>query len=178
MWGPFGWSTGLQASEPRMRLNRKDRAGGKGEKGQLDILCGPLAEHETLPGFQGRDAGSITGRWCAPGSGPRGCHSTEQYLVSTEQWRPRPPTRRTQQMRAGAAMPDPAGRTVPPTLHKTLRPSSILSLCRNDLLTIFNFSRLYQVAFNSPRWFCNTYVRSWNTETESKEEPRHKCHTC
>lgn len=46
------------------------------------------------------------------------------------------------------------------------------------LLKNFNFSCPHQIASNSPRWSCNTYVWSWGTETESGAEPRNECQAC
>jgi len=151
---------------------------GRGRKASYrHPLPVPLAEHNSHASWAGTQAAlqeDDGSRAVARGA----VTPQSSTVATTEKWWPHPPARGIQQITAGAAMTNPAGWTVQPTLYKTFGSSSILIHCRNDLLTSFNFLCLYQIAFNSPWWFCNIYVRSWDTGIESKEEPRYKCQAC
>lgn len=139
-WAPSDGAQGFRPKGTGWGSEGRTEQAGRGRKASYrHPLPVPRAEHVTLPRFLGGDAGSRRGRWRGPGSGPRGCHSTEQFRGGTEKCRPRPPARGIPQSAGGAAMTNPAGWTVQPTLYRTFGSSSSLSHCRNDLLTIFTF---------------------------------------
>lgn len=150
----------------------------EGERPVTDILCQSHLR-STTPTLLGGGRRQRYRKMTDPGQWPAG--------LSPHRAVPWPPLRSddpthppggSSRSRQGLPWQTLQGWTVQPTLYKTFGSSSILIHCRNDLLTSFNFLCLYQIAFNSPWWFCNIYVRSWDTGIESKEEPRYKCQAC
>ena len=129
----------------------------EGERPVTDILCQSHLR-STSPTLLGRGCRQRYRKMTDPGQWPAGLSPHRAVL-----WPPLrsddPATRQGDPAdhrvgAGGAAMTNAAGWSVPPTLYKTFGSSSILIHCTNDLLTSFNFLCLYQIAFNSPWWFC------------------------